>query len=277
MSERDIRMYNAFVTSRQMMTDRGFKLSEETKDNKGNIIDQDLITTPDKFFDWREEGGFRVRYIKGNTFCWITFHEVSLKKRDLERLIRGMAGTMLEEKLGGILIMVAPKIGSTVKKLVEKFSPPPQGFPKCKHGVKEGKKCGKKEGILLQAGQDVVRTICLNSQCVAPVMEYFTLTSLQANILNHWLVPKYIHVTEEGFKKNLLKALLREDIVREGNLKPTLFDLLPTQPKRDPVSKWFGARVGDLFLIERIIPEHAVYIRIVVPNYSLKVEKPIKR
>lgn len=306
MSGQNIRLANAFFTAHKMLSDRGYNLEESQKD----------VMTLNEFFIWKSNNNSVREYTKGDEICQISFHEKGLSKTLISDLLTEVSNDMKKHTTKGRLIIISPKITSSLKKIIDKFQIPPGGFMDCEHSVKNGQLCfgvekrttrvrgtrnvrkkvptniieeefssdeddekvhDKKPGISIDFKTKKIPTICIDAQCIFPVVEFFTLTSLQFNYMKHSLVPKYTHITSEGFKKNLLETLLKETVVKETDDIPTLFDLLSTQVQRDPCSKWFGANIGDLFYIERTIPEFSTSVRIVIPDYSRKKEKPLKR
>uniref|UniRef100_A0A6C0F6A0 RNA polymerase subunit H/Rpb5 C-terminal domain-containing protein n=1 Tax=viral metagenome TaxID=1070528 RepID=A0A6C0F6A0_9ZZZZ len=82
----------------------------------------------------------------------------------------------------------------------------------------------------------------------------FTINELSFNVTKHVLVPKHILIKSREFKKQLLKQMQCKD------------SNLPLISINDPVAKYFGASLGDLFKIERV-DENAI----ITPYYRLVV------
>lgn len=270
MTEGDARFANAFFTAKEMMWDRNFSLHEDEKE----------IVTVNNYIKWESETKDMLRkYVKGNTLCWIVFSK-KIDKKELHTYLLPFVGIMKEEKMKGVLIIIAPSLTPETKKVIRKFSPPPRGFPLCEHNVKDGDHCDDK--IEVVPGLKKIRSICINNQCITPVIEYFTLTAMQKNPTLHWLVPKHTLYIHEGIKKNLHEVLRREAVKDEFRpesniLIEALARILPPLLMRDPIVKWYGGRVGDLFFIERNIPNKSTAWKIVIPSYSRKGEKPLKK
>ena len=69
--------------------------------------------------------------------------------------------------------------------------------------------------------------------------EMFEENALNFNITRHTLVPRHRLITSKEEKTNLLKSLkIRERIMPQISIS-------------DPISKYYGAKAGDLFLIRR--------------------------
>jgi DNA-directed RNA polymerase subunit H (RpoH/RPB5) len=92
-----------------------------------------------------------------------------------------------------------------------------------------------------------------------PWIDFFYSTELQSNPLKHCLQPEYSFLPEAehaNLRINLTRCL-------QGKQKEhTLYDLLPKILQSDIVVRWFGAQVGDIFVVQRL--QSTVY-RIVVP------------
>jgi DNA-directed RNA polymerase subunit H (RpoH/RPB5) len=92
-----------------------------------------------------------------------------------------------------------------------------------------------------------------------PWIDFFYLTELQNNTLKHCLQPEYSFLPAEehaNLRINLTRCL-------QGKQKEhTLYDLLPKILQTDIVVRWYGAQVGDIFIVQRL---QATVYRIVVP------------
>lgn len=163
-----------------------------------------------------------------------------------------------------ILIIVAPsekKISSNVKKTLLKF---------------DRLHSATNTSNQIEIGNKRITVNTIGDKHVYPIIEFFSIATLQADPTEHVLTPKHTLIKDESFKLALRNQISRYTVKpydEENYIEKTLYELLPLMTYDDPIAKWFGANIGDIFLIERSQPYKSIYIRIVVPDYMKKTEK----
>jgi DNA-directed RNA polymerase I, II, and III subunit RPABC1 len=85
---------------------------------------------------------------------------------------------------------------------------------------------------------------------------------LMFNITKHMLVPKHILLTQQE----------RRELLLELNKKNNSLKLIPKIYDTDPISKYYGAKVGQIFKIMReslfddVIAKKSIFYRVVVKS-----------
>lgn len=87
--------------------------------------------------------------------------------------------------------------------------------------------------------------------CLPYDVEIFTRNELQVNITKHILVPNHTRIpfTERDEIKKLLQLYSCDTI-----------DNFPVLQKNDPVCRFYGGKIGDIFKIKRISPITGEYV-----------------
>ncbi len=98
----------------------------------------------------------------------------------------------------------------------------------------------------------------------------FHFTELLFTVTKHFLVPDHFLLTEDQ-KLALLKSIMPANPPAAAKLLPSIYDT-------DPLVKFFGANIGDIFRIKRkslwgdVIAKEAIYYRRVI-RAPLKAKK----
>jgi len=93
-------------------------------------------------------------------------------------------------------------------------------------------------------------------------VETFQYNNLLINPINHFLSPKYKILTEEQ-KKSFLDFLSRKT-------EPLSIDQLNTMSHQDPVAKYYGVNVGEIFEIENHISVSGLVVQKIIYHRVVK-------
>lgn len=93
------------------------------------------------------------------------------------------------------------------------------------------------------------------------IQNFILHNEFQASPLKSLLQSEMRMITSDAEKERLRLRLIRDDVDKGKQL----LDLLPKIPMDDPVAKWYGAQVGDVFYYLRTIGGQNPYYRVVTP------------